>query len=277
MLRALDGSWRTIGIASTLSGPCGGSGSSNAYAYVPDAIPWVESESGIDITPCHDVDGTWNPTPACDAVFAGDHTSTGSNWSDWCAPVPTSGPLNSCGDAWNANPESDPPTVAITAPTNGATFMTGGALADVFITADADDGAGVGLKEVRLLVNGADVGADNMAPYEWSADFPAGGYILEAVAVDYFDNEATSEPVAIGVDQDPPELPGEEETDDGGATDGGATDGGDDGEVGTGTEGDGGTATPDEKGCGCHADTGNTPVGLAWFGLLGLVAARRRR
>lgn len=26
----------------------------------------LEDTAGVDITPCHDADGTWNPTSACD-------------------------------------------------------------------------------------------------------------------------------------------------------------------------------------------------------------------
>src|SRR5690606_6296634 len=42
-----DGSWRTIGVTSTLSGACGGSGSFNSYSRIRKAmIDWVEAGTG---------------------------------------------------------------------------------------------------------------------------------------------------------------------------------------------------------------------------------------
>jgi hypothetical protein len=59
-----DGSWRLFGIASSVAGQCGGS-SQHIPAY--NAVAWVEEHSGIDITPCHDADGSWNPGEGCTA------------------------------------------------------------------------------------------------------------------------------------------------------------------------------------------------------------------
>ncbi|MBK8719799.1 MAG: trypsin-like serine protease [Deltaproteobacteria bacterium] len=94
MLRLADGSWRAISMVST-GVDCG---SAAVHVLMRAAIPWIESSSGIDVTPCHDVDGGWNPGPACAGFYAGDGSEDAS-WSDACADVPRSAASQSCGPA----------------------------------------------------------------------------------------------------------------------------------------------------------------------------------
>lgn len=93
-----DGTWRTVGITSVMLGTeCG---ARNIYAYLPDAISWIESESGIDITPCHDDDGNWAPTEQCGGFSVGGSWETPpgtGDWGDWCADLETSGFSETCG------------------------------------------------------------------------------------------------------------------------------------------------------------------------------------
>lgn len=71
MARLPDGSWRTIGITSTLTGQCREQDAYASYSHVrKDMIAWVEKESGIDITPCYDLDGKPTPSAACDIARA---------------------------------------------------------------------------------------------------------------------------------------------------------------------------------------------------------------
>lgn len=68
-----DGSWRSIGIASTISNlsGCGKAGVWNSYAQVrPAMLEWIEKSSGIDILPCFDLAGKPTPSPECDAFRA---------------------------------------------------------------------------------------------------------------------------------------------------------------------------------------------------------------
>lgn len=59
-----DGSWRTIGIASTMEGSCGEGRAT--YARLSDkTVAWLERESGFDLTPCFDEGGQWKPTKGC--------------------------------------------------------------------------------------------------------------------------------------------------------------------------------------------------------------------
>ncbi len=105
-----DGSWRVFGSVSggTTGIPCNGDG---AYPRLENHVPWFEETFGIDITPCHDVDGSWNPSAECTGFFAGDHTG-GESWSDMCAGAPASGPSATCGAPYaevtpDAGPEPD--------------------------------------------------------------------------------------------------------------------------------------------------------------------------
>lgn len=72
-----DGSWRTIGIASTISDlrGCGKSGVWNSYSQIrPAMLSWIETHSGVDISPCFDLQGQPTPSEACDAyrAYSGD-------------------------------------------------------------------------------------------------------------------------------------------------------------------------------------------------------------
>lgn len=242
-----DGSWHVFGIVS--GGPPCGQGA-DTYSLVHRAVPFVEENSGVDITPCHDVDGTWNPTPQCQG-FAIETLDTSVTWADWCA-TPRLGPAATCGDAFNAEPDDVPPTVVITEPATGSTFD--GPMASVNIAIDAQD-EGHGVKEVRLKINGGVIASDLFEPYLFAnAAFPSGGYLLVAEAEDWAGNISESEPVAIGVGEQPPDVP-DPDPDTGASDDPGGTDGGD---LGIGD---------DEGGCACSS--GGRGGGLG--GMLGLV------
>jgi len=67
--RLSDGTWRTIGVASTTAVETNGTlmecVSPTNYVLLHRYVGWIESDSGIDITPCHDADGRWNPSAEC--------------------------------------------------------------------------------------------------------------------------------------------------------------------------------------------------------------------
>lgn len=260
-----DGSWHAF---ATVSGgpPCGAGG--DTYTLIYKAVPWIEENSGVDITPCHDVDGTWNPTPACQG-FALDPLDTEVAWTEWCA-TPRLGPSATCGAAFNAEPDDIAPTVTITAPADGSMFDGPMATLDILIDA-LDDGHGV--STVTLKINGEVIATDDREAWEFAnAQFPEGGWILTAVAEDWNGNITESEPVAIGVGQPPPELPGDDtgDGDSGGDDDGGTSgflDSDDTGVVGL----------DDANGCACTTDDNDETGWPAVFGLLALLGLRRRR
>lgn len=95
-----------------------------------------------------------------------------------------------------AAPDTTPPTVSLTAPGGGATVS-----GSVPVTADAADAGGVAGVQFRL--DGAALGAeDTAAPYSvsWSTTTAANdAHTLTAVARDQAGNTATSDPVAVTV------------------------------------------------------------------------------
>jgi hypothetical protein len=100
-----DGSWRAFGIVhgrpdvDPFNPPPDICGNWAAYVRMDSIVGWVEEDSGIDITPCHDADGTWNPGPDCTG-FPIDTSGQGTTWNEWCAGGEVSGPSDSCGPAW---------------------------------------------------------------------------------------------------------------------------------------------------------------------------------
>lgn len=267
-VRAKDGSWRVFGIVSYGPIPCGGG---SWYSMMHPAMPWIEGELeqyGVDLTPCTDADGAWNPSEGCGGFPIDAHQSLGA-WPDTCGMGGEVSELSSaCGPAYGAPDDGDDPTVAITLPATMATFMTmGEPTVNVRVEVEASD-PGDGVAEVQLMIDGTLIpgGVDKIEPYVWNLGMPPGGYTLQARAIDFHGNEAQSDYVVIGIDQDPPEpppppMPAEETGDDSES-------------VGTGDE-DPGAAEEGGKGCACDAN-GEAPAGasLLAFALLGL---RRRR
>jgi hypothetical protein len=266
-----DGSFRQIGIISTYRGICG---SENTYARTDVALPWFESVTGMDLTPCHDsATGTWEPGPECVGFFAGGSEGSGT-WSDGgpCLGTPASGPSDSCGPPFGHNDE-DPPTVAITSPADRDSFDEAPVSLDVAV--DASDGDGTGVAKVWLEIDGAEQPLIvEEEPYVFSGvTFPEGEYTIVAIAEDVVQLQTRSEEVTIYVGVDPPP---EEETESGEASgsddDGGVPD--DDGldDVPGWDEDDRGSS-----GCGCALPDGPDGRLGAMLGYLCLLASCRRR
>lgn len=97
-------SWRVFGVTSygDAEPQCDGQA---WYGMMHDsqAVPWIEKESGIDITPCFDVDGTWNPTKDC-GRFPLDPGADGS-WDDACQGGATGNMSSTCGPAFGSSGE----------------------------------------------------------------------------------------------------------------------------------------------------------------------------
>lgn len=272
-----DGSWRALSMTST--GLIGCEGTTGVHALMHPAIPWIEENAGIDITPCHDLDGTWNPTPNCQGFFAGGSEGYGT-WSDWCTGTPRSGPSTSCGPAFDAEADDTPPLVSITSPTDGQELRSGTL---VSIDIDAVD-EGWGVREVWVAVDGQEQPLrDGYPPYGFAnAPFPDGVFELVAYAEDWAGHVAMSEPVRIGVGEEVPDEPPVADS-----TGAGDSSGGDDSGSSTSTSGSTGEATDDDEstgpaasddgggggGCGCRSAPGRHAGAL--LVLLALLGRRR--
>lgn len=94
--------WRVFGVTSygDAEPQCDGQA---WYGMMHDsqAVPWIEKESGIDITPCFDVDGTWNPTEGC-GRFPLD-PGAGGSWDNACQGGKESKMSATCGPAFGSS------------------------------------------------------------------------------------------------------------------------------------------------------------------------------
>ena len=88
-----DGSWRTFGATSRGTLFCNGQ---TIYTLIHPFVPWMEATSGIDITPCHDGDGAWNPGAECNG-FPRDPQAEGKTWANMCSDVLRGQPSATCG------------------------------------------------------------------------------------------------------------------------------------------------------------------------------------
>ncbi len=269
-----DGSWHVFGVTSGGPEGCGSAGPSS-YTAMHAWVPWIEEDSGIDVTPCHDVDGTWNPSGWCQG-FEMDPFDDG-DWTQMCLGE-VSPPSATCGAAFDAVPDVDAPVVTVTAPTDAMIFEA--APADVTLTLQADDGEGWGVRAVRVSINGAVQAAElREPPYTLNAQFPQGAYEIVGVAEDFAGNIGESVVVRIAVDAELPDLPDATST-------GMADDTGDGSSTAVPDEGSGGgettTAMAAEggggEGCGCATSPAAPRSSGRWL-WLGLFAGllRRRR
>lgn len=271
-----DDTWRAFGITSG-GADCGSGGT---YSLMHEAIPWIEQHSGIDVTPCHDSEGNWAPTPDCGAMpYEPGNGSGAGTWASGCSEGPVSGFGALCGDAFGSGEDMDPPTVSIATPGNGDVFdiPPGETQAEVTIEVAADDGDGFGVAQVRLKINGAEFqgNVDTTAPYTWTLVFGQGGYTIEAIAEDWTGNEGVAAPVGIGVGQDAPNVP---DPDTGGSESGSDPSDSGNGNDEVGDTGDSGGGIDVSAACNCSTDEPqpSAPL-LAGLGLLGLLGLRRRR
>ncbi len=92
------------------------------------------------------------------------------------------------------------PEVNITAPSNGASFITG---AIVGISANATDVDGT-IASVEFFVDGISVGIDNSIPFNGNYTSATGSHTLTAVATDNNGAQTTSSTITINVSNNPP-------------------------------------------------------------------------
>jgi hypothetical protein len=273
-----DGSWRAFGIASYVYTPCGTDGFS---AMMHNGVEWVESASGIDVTPCHDADGTWNPSAACTGFPAGIDAGSG-DWGSGCAPGPLVGSGATCGPPHGGG-DTEAPTVTITSPADGEHVAIGAGAGDAQVRVSVAAQDDVGIAQVHLVVDGVEAGTDANPPYEFDVSLASGTHELGALAVDLDDNVGVGETISIRVGDaggGSDEGSGPDE-DDGGSSSGDGHDvndgDGDDGNDGDGAAGP--QALPpgfglgsEAAGCGC----GPRRVGGGWLAILVPLMLRRR-
>ncbi len=236
-----DGTWRMFGIASTVPGSCGGS-SQHIPAWA--AVAWIEEDSGIDITPCHDADGAWSPGPDCTGFPTDPGSDNGLSWNSGCGPGPIGTDAMTCGPATGEPQDLQAPSVSILRPSSGA--YPGPALDTDIVIDIADD---TGILDVTVTFADEVQAVFEAPPYIIrNVVFPEGTWELEVSARDWSGN-ITEESVTVDVGVEPGGSSG-------GQADESSGDGGDPSDAGTDsgpTSGDPGTTDP--------GMTGNTTTG----------------
>lgn len=286
-----DGSWRVAAIHSWAQGAdpvdpnCSGVAGS---VLVSQGLDWIEQDSGIDITPCTDDDGTWNPTAHCGGMPTQPWLASGT-YTTACESDDTIEFAAVCGPGLDATPDGTPPVVQILSPTMEQEFPAGDSTTPVDVEIQATD-VGWGVASVALTIRNVTVGAEEMAernewqPWSFSANLPTGAYEVIVVATDHAGNESEPVTVCFGVGEPgcapTGESDGETETDVGttGEPMGDTTSIGDD-EDDDGSDAGTGVMPPaargGDDGCGCRAGREGIPVALVLLPLLGLVRRRR--
>lgn len=94
MVRLADDTWRVVGVGSSLHPDdpteCG---LGAAYELVAPHLGWLETETGVDLTPCFADDGSWAPDASC-TDFPID-PRVGGDWAGFCEAL-VSGAGASC-------------------------------------------------------------------------------------------------------------------------------------------------------------------------------------
>jgi plastocyanin len=165
----------------------------NITVNVGDTVTWVWIGSGHDTVA---TDGTWSSgLKNAGATFAFTFSAAfaGRRFDYFCTPHRSIGMVGSITVRAAAN---QPPTVSLTAPGNGATFLT---TDQITFSANAGDTDG-SVSKVEFFSDGNLIGAaDTTSPYSVTASLPAGQHTITAKATDNANAATTSSPVTITV------------------------------------------------------------------------------
>ena len=98
-----DGSWRVVGVTSEGHPDTAKQEYICGYGAIYDLVhlemEWFETQTGYDLTPCFDTDGTWAPDESCGS-FPTSLTTAGLDWTSACATTELSALSATCGDPY---------------------------------------------------------------------------------------------------------------------------------------------------------------------------------
>jgi MYXO-CTERM domain-containing protein len=157
-MQLADGSWRVFGVTSGAAANQAGCPQTAVYTMIHRYADWIESTSGLDVTPCHDADGTWNPDERC-TDFPLSPNEVAGDWATGCDDGERSGPSASCGDPIASGDSSS------SSDGGGSSSSSDGGMADESTgttTADHEDTGPAGTSE--------DGGTTGAVPEEDAAD-----------------------------------------------------------------------------------------------------------
>lgn len=207
-----DAGWRVFGITSTSRGAGSPDGRAN-YGMAHTFVEYLEKDSGIDVTPCTDAKGNWEPTEACKGAISDPYEASG-DWINGCSPSKPGGYIASCGKPFKDEQEPEDktaPTVEITSPKDGASFPEDTESIEVEVDVE-DDGE---IKEVVLKLDGKKQDALTKEPFKWELkELSAGEHTLVATATDAAGNEGKSESLKFEIkkEEEPEPTPSDDDT-----------------------------------------------------------------
>lgn len=176
------------------------------YLNLASKLEWLESSSGLDLTPCFD-GAEWNPSPACSTVWSqlplADEGHDRADQPDWpeearCDTRPPE-PSSTCGAPFALDPDSEPPSLELVGLEDdwyvhrlerGQQY-----LALELALSVKDDGWGV--QQVAITLLGSDETplferVDEIAPYGiGELRVPPGAFDLSVAAHDHAGNTST--------------------------------------------------------------------------------------
>jgi hypothetical protein len=205
-VQAMDGSWRTAGIAVSTPDACMG-GDFGPLDLIAPIVDWIETDSGVDITACHSP--YWAPGPGCGGFYAQAPDVGSGSWSDWCLGTPATGDQESC----NGLHPTLLPSILLDNPASGSVYHE---FDSIPIHAEAlSTAGGFPIRQVSVALNGEvwfiSDEYESSIEVDWPvpAISPTTTYSFIAYAEDWAGNVVESEEVQItvkrssGIDFDP--------------------------------------------------------------------------
>ncbi len=100
-VKLADGTWRVFGALSGANPPACASPAS--YIFTPTYVPWIEQQTGIDVTPCFNgATGVWEGGPTCQGFPMNPEVALGT-WANGCTEnLIRGGPSSTCGPPTDA-------------------------------------------------------------------------------------------------------------------------------------------------------------------------------
>ncbi len=158
--------------------------------------------------------GAVGATPATNRVLVGQFTTDGvfhfelniqigtptGGTQNYVASNPVGSEITAAFLTQTFGAPNTPPTVSITAPANGASFLTGAAVAIAATAADADGT----VTQVEFFVDGVSVGVDASSPYTANYTAVNGSHCITATATDNSGATTTTACTNITVASNPP-------------------------------------------------------------------------
>jgi hypothetical protein len=193
-----DGSWRLLAITSYGTNEACGSG--GYYSPVLDSLDWIESESGLDVSPCYGTGGHWEPSAKC-ADFPRAPSASVGEWSAGCRG-PTTGYGSLCGAAFDPVPTGTGPQLRFAEPSEDVRISADVGRLPVELSASAADGSGVAV--VQLIIDGhpATEFLREVEPYRFLVELTAEKHVIGARATDYHGRETQVGDIRIMVEED---------------------------------------------------------------------------